>query len=303
MNPGFSASRRPRAAFTLTEVLVAMGLMSLIVLVLMSVFSSTQTAFRSGVTQTDVLAGGRNTMEQITGDFRLLTASGGDGPGTGNAYSFVNLCCTNNSAATYMNLLGGTQYRTNTLQSVFLLIRQNTTWIGVGYLVIPAYTNNSLYPLYRYYATSPLNYGPYGLYANFLATVQNNNFVTNTAYWSHIMDGVVHFVVRAYDPQGYWITNGYSVYTVNNLPWPTNNTVPSFPVNGEVGYCMYSNNLPGSVDIQLGVLEDSAIRHLQGMYTYTPYAYTNYFFTNAASQMQLFRQHVVIPGCNPASYQ
>ena len=47
------------SAFTLIEVLVVVVLMSLIILALMAVFNSTQTAFRASLTQTDVLEGGR----------------------------------------------------------------------------------------------------------------------------------------------------------------------------------------------------------------------------------------------------
>ena len=52
-----------RCAFTLVEVMVVVTLLSLIVLALMTVFNSTQAAFRASVTQTEF--GGR---------------PGGDGP-------------------------------------------------------------------------------------------------------------------------------------------------------------------------------------------------------------------------------
>lgn len=45
--------------FSLIEILVVITLLSLIVVALMAVFNSTQTAFRSSVTQTDVLEGGQ----------------------------------------------------------------------------------------------------------------------------------------------------------------------------------------------------------------------------------------------------
>ena len=56
------ASRVTHNGFSLVEVLVVVSLLSLIVLALMAVFSSTQKAFRSAVTQTDVLEGGRAGM-------------------------------------------------------------------------------------------------------------------------------------------------------------------------------------------------------------------------------------------------
>src|SRR5208282_4111864 len=74
-----TVSRRTRAprAFTLIELLVAITLLSLIVLALMAVFNSTQTAFRASVTQTDVLEGGRAAMDMMTSDLRQMAPSQG----------------------------------------------------------------------------------------------------------------------------------------------------------------------------------------------------------------------------------
>ena len=293
-----------RKGFTLMEVLVAMGLMSLIVFVLMSVFSSTQSAFRSGVTQTDVLEGGRNAIEQMSEDVRGLTASAGFYNGA------VNVYCTNNTCM-FMTLPASAVYRTNVLQAVFFLSKQNTAWIGTGYVVPPCYGNSfngQLFPLYRYNASATLQQGPYTLYTNFMAALNINQRLTNTLYWSHLMDGVVQLVVRGYDPYGIWITNGYTYYSqTNNSQWPAiRNTLYSAPypgLGGEVGFTMYSNNLPAAVDVQMGVLEDTALRRLQSMVNINPTAYSNYLSTNSASKMQFFRQHVTVPNCDLSAYQ
>ena len=68
--------RAPRA-FTLVEILVVVVLMSFIVLALMAVFNSTQAAFRSSITQTDVLEGGRSVMGLIKSDLESMTPSFG----------------------------------------------------------------------------------------------------------------------------------------------------------------------------------------------------------------------------------
>ena len=52
-------SRVTRRAFTLVEMLVTLALLSLIVLALMTVFNSTQNAFRASLTETDILESGR----------------------------------------------------------------------------------------------------------------------------------------------------------------------------------------------------------------------------------------------------
>ena len=78
LRPGSLASGAiHRRAFSLVEVLVVMTLLSIIVLALMQVFTTTQRAFRAGVTQTDVLEGSRAAVDLISSDLRSMTASGG----------------------------------------------------------------------------------------------------------------------------------------------------------------------------------------------------------------------------------
>ena len=98
---------------------------------------------------------------------------------------------------------------------------------------------------------------------------------------SHLMDGVVDLRVRAYDPGGHWMTN---VYTYNYDPvsgkYITNiskNVWFSPPAWGEVGFYMFSNTLPASVEINLGVLEDRAIQRAQSLSNVRPaWAQSNY---------------------------
>src|ERR1700679_302449 len=75
-NPAGRGRSGRRCAFSLVEVLLVVTLLSLIVLVLMTVFNSTQSAFRTGVTQTDVLEGGRVAMDMIVSDLKVMTPSG-----------------------------------------------------------------------------------------------------------------------------------------------------------------------------------------------------------------------------------
>ncbi|HPC60329.1 MAG TPA: prepilin-type N-terminal cleavage/methylation domain-containing protein, partial [Verrucomicrobiota bacterium] len=57
--------RRRRSAFSLVEILVTVALLSFIVLGLLAMFHQTQRAFRSSITQTDVLEAGRALTEII----------------------------------------------------------------------------------------------------------------------------------------------------------------------------------------------------------------------------------------------
>ena len=80
-----------RRAFSLVEVLVVMGILSIIVLALMAVFNTTQRAFRAGVTQTDVLEGGRAAADLIAQDLKNLTPSGGSSNLTFGPVNFLAL--------------------------------------------------------------------------------------------------------------------------------------------------------------------------------------------------------------------
>ncbi len=64
-----------RTAFTMVEMLVTLALLSFIVLALMTVFNSTQKAFRTSLTQTDILESGRLAMGLITSDLEAMTPS------------------------------------------------------------------------------------------------------------------------------------------------------------------------------------------------------------------------------------
>ena len=188
--------RRVRSpAFSLVEVLVVMTLLSLIVLALMAVFNSTQTAFRASVTQADVLEGGRAAADLMASDLRQMSPSlGGSSAFINGFYSqtpvnfYVN---TNSSLPLVQSLPGSTAQRVNVLEGFFALGRGNLNgspaWIGVGYAVYPA-SQTDLNPLYRFYMTTNVAAAsPQTLFTNFTSAVLNDS-LTN---WSHLLDGVV----------------------------------------------------------------------------------------------------------------
>jgi len=290
----------PRA-FTLVEVLVVMTLLSLIVLALMAVFNSTQTAFRASVTQTDVLEGGRAAADLMASDLRQMSPSlGGSSAFINGFYSqtpvnfYVN---TNSSLPLVQSLPGSTAQRVNVLEGFFALGRGNLNgspaWIGVGYAVYPG-SQTDLNPLYRFYlATNVAAASPQTLFTNFTYAVLSGA-LTN---WSHLLDGVVTLTVHAYDTNGVWMTNGYA-FGYTKLP-KNMLLLPSAP--GATGFCMFSNTLPASVEIELGVLED---RTLQRAATWPngSLAQSNYL-AQQAGKVHLFRQRVTIPNVDPSAYQ
>jgi prepilin-type N-terminal cleavage/methylation domain-containing protein len=294
-----SPGTRHGSGFTLVEVMVVVVLLSLIVYALMMVFSSTQAAFRSSVTQAGVLDDGRAAMDLMASDLRAMTPSRGfstnsiDGSYAAGPVNFAVL--TWSAYKTYpvvQPLVGGGQSRTNVIDSVFILTRQNTTWTGVGYAVDLTSTNY-LYPLYRFSMSTNVMAGDPALLLNLFLTFSFNN----SPNWSRLMDGVVGLTARAYDPNGNWINNAWA----NNANHTNNITFVFPPTFGEAGFYMRSNTLPASVQIEMGVLEDRALQRAESL-NFNIQAQSNYL-SGAAGTVHVFRQRVTIPNVDPSAYQ
>ena len=298
--------RRTCPAFSLVEVLVAVTLLSLIVLVLMAVFSSTQRAFRAAVTQTDVLEGSRAAMEMIAADLRTITPSYGWSNGAVNFSVLANSSSphpgfNNLYVPLLQNLPGGSIQRTNLLNYFFMLSRQNTKWIGIGYVVDNTNTSD-LFPLYRFYAEAGIQSNPLILYTNFYGSVLASQW-TNM---SRLAGGVVHLTARAQDPvgstvNGRWISGVFYPYTnaLNTLFFypPTTGIGSGY---GEAQLYMYSNTVPAAVELELGVLEDRALARAQSL-PFNSTAQLN-FLAQQSGSVHVFRQRVSIPNVDPSAY-
>jgi prepilin-type N-terminal cleavage/methylation domain-containing protein len=282
-----------RSAFSLIEVLVVVSLLSLIVFALMTVFNSTQAAFRASVSQTDVLEGGRAAVDLIASDLRQITPSGGTNNGAVNFFSADNNY--DPAALGYspmiQNLPGGSVARTNYLNYFFLLGRENTKWIGIGYAV-DATNPAPLYPLYRFYQETNISASPLGLYQNFVNTIYNNQW-TNL---SHVIDGVVNLVVQPNDNNGYPMTNNYQ-YNSGQFTLYTNVAFFTLPNR----FYFFSNTVPAFVELQLGVLEDRPLQRA-GSLPFQSIAQSNYL-AQQAGRVHIFRQRVTIPNVDPTAYQ
>jgi prepilin-type N-terminal cleavage/methylation domain-containing protein len=295
-------------AFTLVEVMVVVSLLSLIVLALMAVFNSTQRAFRASITQTDILEGGRATMDLITSDLRAMSPSAGVS-NVLNGFSFivnvqnglvpVNFFVSTNffqyqsqSLPLIQSLVASTNTRVNVMENFFILSRNNRTWTGTGY-VVDTTSTNFVNPLYRFtISTNVQAANPGALFTNFESRVFYGNFNG----MSHLMDGVVHLTVRAYDTNGVWMTNGY----VNPLNAVIRNVVFQPSTLGEVGFYMMSNTLPVSVEVQLGALEDRTLQRAESFGN--SFTRSNYL-AGQSGQLHIFRQRVSISNVDPTAYQ
>lgn len=288
-------------AFTLIEVMVVVTLLSLIVLALMAVFDSTQRAFRASATQADVLQGGRAVMDLISQDLKTMSPSDGVSnnptivfPDAVNFYAGIN----NNYPPLIQPLIASSNERTNVLENFFILSSGNQngvpTWYGTGYAVYLSPTN--LYSLYRFSTSHPMAVA--GAVSN-MFRFEFENFISAPSTYtnsSHLIDGVIGLRVRAYDLNGVWMTNGYGF----NQTVPIKNVLFLPSTFGEVGFYMFSNSLPASVEVEIATLEDRTLQRaesfgsLQGM--------TNYLAWQGG-KVHVFRQRISIPNVDPSAYQ
>jgi hypothetical protein len=113
-----------------------------------------------------------------------------------------------------------------------------------------------------------------------------------------LMDGVVHLRVYAVDNNGEMMnTAAYPTYlglTNNVVVYPF---TPSLAPD-EYGCIFYSNKVPASVEVEMGVLEDSALQHAESL---NSSALTNYLAQHAG-QVHIFRQSVPIRNVDPTAY-
>jgi type II secretory pathway pseudopilin PulG len=301
-NPQFAI--RNCVAFTLIEILVVVVLMSFIILALMAVFNGTQTAFRASITQTDVLEGGRSAMGLIKSDLESMT------PSSLNTLDFVPNFCAAVSNSFAQPLTGSSASRAYVTEDVFLITRENQTWKGVGYFV-------------RSNILTSVNPGMVGT-PGVLYRFETNNTVAQFAqnpglmFWtfdqarlgkmgnvptngvSRILDGVMAFKVRAYDAHGIWMTTNVVLNygtTTNVWAYPTNPSTAGEPA----AIYMYSNTLPASVEIELGVLEDRVLQRAESLADNVKAQMT--YLSNHVGQVHIFRQRVWIRNVDPSAYQ
>jgi hypothetical protein len=288
--------------------MVVMTLLALIVIALMGVFGSTQTAFRASLTQTDVLESGRATMDLITSDLRTMSPSYGVSNSDLSAGSPLNTgqIPVNFSAIVSPNQFGSQpgplvqslvasvsgSGRTNVLETIFILSRENQTWTGTGYFVDTA-SANGINPLYRFSMST--NVSAVNGAAMIYHTFQNSS-LSSSPPWSRLMDGVVTLRMRAYDRDGVLMTNGYF-----NQRIPIKNVGFYAPALGEVGFHMFSNALPAAVEIELATLEDRTL--LRAASRPAGSTLQSNYLANQAGNVHVFRQRVAIPNVDPAAYQ
>jgi type II secretory pathway pseudopilin PulG len=283
------------AAFTLIEIMVVMALLTVIVIGLMAMFNQTQKAFRAGMAQTDQLEGGRMFTDLLVRDLQQITPT--------FQTNGINFYTQIPDYAPLQQVLPANSYsRTDLLENLFFMSRYNQTWSGIGYFVrTNTWVGGNMSPvgtLYRFetnVTSAQITGDPYLLFQTFLNATNNANI-------SKILDGVVEFRVRAYDPNGFVLTNGSQSIQSNFFVTITNSFTTA---RGEVEYSAYSNNIvPAFVEVQVGVIEPAVLKRYNSIPGNTPgglITRSNFLATHAGN-VQLFRQRIAIRNVDPSAY-
>jgi hypothetical protein len=178
------------------------------------------------------------------------------------------------------------------LEYFFILSRQNQTWTGTGYVVDTDFDqlHQPALPFFRQHQC------PGGQSRGALHQFYQQVAYANFSGMSHVMDGVVHLTVRPYD------TNGVLDDEQYNFAQGSTNVQRALPDAraGEVGFYMFSNTLPASVEIQLGALEDRTLQRAESLAI--PAARSNYL-ARAIRQAPCFPPARLDPNVDPAAYQ
>ena len=310
-------------AFSLVEILTTIALLSFIILGLFAMFNQVQRAFRTSMNQVDQLEAGRAVTEMLPRELEQFYPSGFPGLLAVNFYSQILDSTPLTQFVPSTTTPGTTVLRTDLLADCFFLMRQNQTWVGVGYcvrtndikgrlwlpLVLPGQLGVG--SLYRYQASLPVLY-PYGdsrsglptdpsvLFAGFKAAIVPGS-AASLNISNRICDGVIHFRFRAFNTNGVLITlplRPFSNPPLTTIQW-------SAVAPGEIGlYQFNSNAVPASLEMELGILEQHALDRYLAIGV--PAAQLNYLRSAdyfLSSRVHLFRQRIPVRNVDPSAYQ
>jgi len=295
--------RHAESGLTILEMLVSSAMLALIIVGLTAMFVQTQKAFKAGVKQVEVGDSGRSVVEMIGNDLAQVSDGAPFAVANLQVLGVTNLMWGwSNYFVQYESYTpqGGAEmsvpFRTNQLQSIYILVRTNTGWTGIGYAVsnLGSGLGNpgiGVGTLYRYTSmTNSRNVDNGALFTPFLSRFTPFFPITNNTpvRLSRIADGVVHLKIRVYDQNGFQV--GYET-NLNTGDYSYTQVINSFPAY--YGTNLYSvNDLPGSIDLEVGILEPESWDHLKSM-SGNFIAQSNYL-SGSSAKIDLFRQHILI---------
>ncbi len=268
--------RRGLGAYSLVEIMVAMLLLSVIVIGLLAMFGQTQQAFRTGLAQTDITEAGRAVISMVARE--LSQARPTDRPVTN--FIIYNPPLTPLAQELPGSVSGTPFRRTNSLQEILFVTRQNKRWNAVGYRV--GTPDQGFGALYRFETNLPpdLLYLAPGLFAN-----------TPLTNLSRIADGIVHFRLRPCRPDGEWLDTGL---TNAVFAWRQGAPDPDF--------YFHSNAVPAAIDLEIGVLSPRAAENARSLLPNTTAVRT--FLANPlrSGAVEIYRQRISLPNVDTSAY-
>jgi prepilin-type N-terminal cleavage/methylation domain-containing protein len=255
---------RASQAFSLLEMMVAVTLLTVIISALLGMFYQTQRAFRQSATQTDVLEGGRASMELMTSELSEISPS----------YQIGQL---NLYASTAYSLIqprpSPAAPRLNLIQDIFFLRRHNDDWIGTGYFVLPL--TNTMDPIGTLYRFEMSTNDPGQINKLFLKFLAETKQYPPYQFSHRIIDRVVNLLLTPYDTRGQFLTN-------------------LVDISASFTNSFTNNVLPGYLDLELGIFEPRAYERYKALAELPPPRAFNYL-SNHVEKVHLFRQRVPVP--------
>lgn len=258
---------------------MVIALLSVIIIGLVMMFGQTQRAYRLGTTQVDVLEAGRAVTDLMTRDLAQMAPGG----------TLATNCLIMLHHVGLQTLPGSSEDRTNLLEELFFLTRENQTWRAIGYVVLDPLTglaNNSVGTLYRFETNSYFRQPLVQLFGEYVRTPRTG--------MTRLLDGVVHFKVRAYDTNGVWINRSLGT-----------NIVVSYNaglLSDEPAATSFTNTaVPAAVEVELGILEERQAERARSINNAT--ARADFISTNSVGQVHIFRWRVPVRNVDPTAYQ
>ncbi|MGD1083798.1 MAG: hypothetical protein ABSA47_03495 [Verrucomicrobiota bacterium] len=275
--------RRDRAGLTLLEMLVSTTLLVFIMVGLTAMFVQTQKAFQAGTKQAAVTDVGGTVADMIATDLAQL--SDAKNPAITNLFFGwvpLNYTIQSNSGTTFV--------RTNQAQDIFMLVRTNGQWEGIGYGVSNSYPGCAgAGTLYRFVVQTNAPLTNNSLFSNFLANVSSQTFSGPNCH--RVADGVIHLKISAFDPFG----NEDPYEQGHDYDMSTNSFTYPLPVAGTNVVLVTTNDLPGSIQLEVGVLEPDTYAQARAL-SATSGALETSFLGKAAASVHVFREEIPIAG-------
>jgi len=258
-----AATARTTRAFSLVEMLVAVGILAMIIVALLAMFSQVSKALRSANNQTDVLESGRLMTDMMTREIQQISATFQ----TNTLNFFASRIMGANPLS--QRLPGGGTLD-NDLEALFFVVKENTVYKGIGYFVDPA--GNGVGTLYRFYIETNKVEGVGQFYAEFTNEIAQ---LPNSAIMRRVADGVVQLEVHVYDANGVRPTNG-----------------PNQQIDVNVA-AFFNQTLPAFIELKLGVLEPHVMDRVRNMGPVQGRVFLEDERRTAATH--LFRQRIALP--------